>query len=151
MRRTNLVFLSLLFSFVACKSKDKQTPQSESNIDAARNFIRASLDGKFDEARTYMLQDSVNINCMDVAERKYQTTEQSIKDGYRTASISIISIKEPVKDSISMIVYANSFMKDPNTLKVIKANGEWLVDFKYLYLGMTDSLQPAPVTNDTIK
>jgi hypothetical protein len=142
----------LLFSLSSCKEKDKQTSgTSENNIDAARNFIRAALDGKFDEARNFMLPDSLNVNYMDVAERSYQRTDQETKDGYRAASINIIQVKEAVKDSVTLVIFSNSFKKDPDTLKVIRKEGQWLVDLKYLYLHNSDTLQSAEIINDKIK
>ena len=141
-----------LFLISSCKSKDKkQDSKSENNIDAARNFIRAALDGKFTEARNFMLADSVNINYMDVAERSYQRADQTIKDGYRSSSINIVSVKEPIKYSVTFVIYSNSFKNDPDTLKVIKTNGQWLVDFKYLYLHNNDTLHLKEIINDKIK
>jgi hypothetical protein len=152
MKRTNYFFLFLLFTFVACRNKDNQSAgKSENNIDAARNFIRAALDGKFDDARTYMLDDSINTNFMDVAERSYQRTSQANKDGYRSSSINIVSVQEPIKDSVTVVIFSNSFKNDPDTLKVIKSNGQWLVDLKYLYQHDADTLQSKTITNDTIK
>lgn len=143
---------TLLFSINACKEKDKQASgTSENNIDAARNFIRAALDGKFDNARNFMLPDSLNINYMDVAERSYQRTDQATKDGYRAASINIIQVKETVKDSVTLVIFSNSFKKDPDTLKVILKDGQWLVDLKYLYQHDMDTLKPAEIINDKIK
>ncbi len=144
---------SFLFFFIySCKGKDKQVPgKSENNIDAARNFIRAALDGKFNEARTYMLSDSVNVNYMDVAERSYQKAEQLTKDGYRTSSINIISVMEPVKDSVTVIIYSNSFKNDHDTLKVLKIKDQWMVDFKYLYEHNGIILPTKTITNDTVK
>ena len=153
MRRTFLLTGSfLLFLMSSCKSKDKQSDnKSENNIDAARNFIRAALDGKFTEARTYMLADSVNINYMDVAERSYQKADQVLKDGYRTSSIRIFSPVTALNDSTTIIIYSNSFKNDPDTLKVLKTNGEWLVDFKYLYEHDADTSVKKSLTNDTLK
>lgn len=153
MRLTNLitacVFLSLISS---CKGKDKQSStKSENNIDAARNFIRAALDGKFDEARNFMLADSVNTNYMDLAERSFQNINQTIKDGYRAASIKILNVQELVKDSQTVVIYSNSFMNNPDTLKVLKVNGQWLVDFKYLYQHDADTTINKPGVNDTLK
>lgn len=142
----------LFFFIYSCKGKDKQLAgKSENNIDAARNFIRAALDGKFNEARTYMLSDSVNVNYMDVAERSYQKAEQLTKDGYRTSSINIISVMEPVKDSVTVVIYSNSFKNDHDTLKVLKINGQWMVDFKYLYEHDAGILPTKTNTNDTAK
>ena len=147
MKRNYLFFLFLLFSFYACKNKDKEANKSENKVDAARNFIRSALDGKFDEARTYMLPDSINANFMDVAERSYQKAEQATKDGYRSASITILNVNDQVKDSITVVIYSNTFKKDPDTLKVIKTNGQWLVDFKYLYQHDADTLVNKPIIN----
>lgn len=144
--------LFLLFCTGACKNSDNQSPgKSENSIDAARNFIRAALDGKFSEARTYLLPDSINVNYMDVAERNYERAEQPTKDGYRSASINIINVADPIKDSVTVVIYSNSFKNDPDTLKVIKTNGQWLVDLKYLYQHDMDTLSPVQNVNDKIK
>ena len=45
----------LLFS-AACNNGDKESPKSENDIDAARNFIRSALDGKFNEAKQLFIQ-----------------------------------------------------------------------------------------------
>ena len=141
MKRQSIVFLFLLFVAVACKNNDQQSPgKSENSIDAARNFIRAALDGKFSEARTYLLQDSTNVNYMDVAERNYQRADQETKIGYRSSSIKILEVKDTVKDSVTVVIYSNSFKNDPDTLKVVKSNGQWLVDLKYLYQHDLDSI-----------
>ena len=133
MKRTFLLFLFLPFFVIACKTKEEKAAKSENNIDAARNFIRAALDGKFQEARNYMLTDSVNLNYMDVAERSYAKSDQETKNGYRASSINIHEITEPVKDSVTIVIFSNSFKNDHDTLKVLKQNGIWLVDLKYLY------------------
>jgi hypothetical protein len=133
MKRTFLLFLFLPFLVIACKTKEEKAAKSENNIDAARNFIRAALDGKFQEARNYMLTDSVNLNYMDVAERSYAKSDQETKNGYRASSINIHEITEPVKDSVTIVIFSNSFKNDHDTLKVLKQNGLWLVDLKYLY------------------
>lgn len=148
-----LSFLTGFFFLPGCKSKDSGTAtKSENNIDAARNFIRAALDGKFAEARTYMLDDSLNTNYMDVAERSYQRTDQSVKTGYRASSIRIFSPVTEINDSTTIIIYSNSFKNDPDTLKVLRVKGQWLVDLKYLYEHGRDSLQyKQPVANDSLK
>jgi hypothetical protein len=152
MKRTHLFFLFLLFSLWACKNKeDKTSDKSENSIDAARNFIEAALKGDFPKARTYMLSDSVNTNFMDVAERSYQHNDQATKDGYRTAAIRIIDATHKLNDSTNVIIYSNSYKNDPDTLKVVRVNGEWLVDLKYLYLHDVDTTQAKPVFNDSIK
>jgi hypothetical protein len=138
----------LLIFLISCKEGNRSSQTSENNIDAARNFIRAALDGKFNDARAYMLQDSLNLNFMEVVERAYRNMDQETKDGYRTSTIRILSKKE-LDDSTSIVVYANSFKNDPDTLKVLKRGDTWLVDFKYLYLHPLDTLMH-PVQKDSL-
>lgn len=143
------VCLFLVFTLLSCRDKERSTGKSENNIDAARNFIRAALDGKFNEARNYLLADSVNTNYLDVVERAYQNTDQSIKDGYRGSSIRIRSVN-PVNDSVTIIIYSNSFKNDPDTLKVLRVNNRWLVDLKYLYTHHMDTTIKYPVSKDSL-
>ena len=146
MKRNYLIFLFLLCSLYACRSKDKQpTGKSDNSIDAARNFIRSALDGKFDKARTYMLPDSSNTNYMDVAERSFQNTDQGVKNGYRTSTI-IIHEADDINDSTTIVIYSNSYKNDRDTLRVVKANNQWLVDLKYLFEHDADTI-PAKPTN----
>ena len=142
-----IVCMSLL---IACNNKDRRAGKSENDIDAARNFIRAALDGKFEEARTYLLPDSINVNWMDVAERSYRKTDDDTKRGYRSSSINIHQVS-PVNDSVTVVIYSNSFKNDHDTLRILKQNGQWLVDLKYLYEHDMDTLFNKPVGKDSIK
>lgn len=142
--------VALLFC-CGCKNSDTSAKtDAENNIDAARNFIRAALDGKFEQARQYLLPDSANTNWMDVAERSYQRTEQAVKDGYRTASINIHKVTE-VNDSTTVLIYSNSFKNDHDTLKVLRKNGRWLVDLKYLFDHDADTVVTPAAARDTIR
>jgi len=146
MKRYRFIFLFLLFSFIACKSKDQA--QSENDLDAARNFIRWALDGKFNEARAYLLPDSVNVNWMDIAERNYLKADIHTKTGYRSSSINIHEVARP-NDSNTIVIYSNSFMQNHDTLRVIKEKGKWLIDLKYLYQHSVDTIPALPVIKDT--
>lgn len=150
MKRYPFFFLLLLFSFTACKTKDKAVA-SENDIDAARNFIQAALEGNYDKARTFMLNDSVNVNWMDNMERSYMKNDEETKYNYRKASIHVHNISYPVKDSVTIVIYSNSFKNDHDTLKVVKKNGQWLVDFKYLFEHNGDSLVVKPLLKDSLQ
>ena len=151
MKRNYTIFLFLLFLCCACKSNDKEPAgKSENNVDAARNFIRAALDGKFREARSFMLQDSVNTNYMDVVERAYKNDKQSNKDGYRTSTIHFHKV-DSINNSTSVIIFSNSFMNNPDTLRIVKVNAQWLVDLKYLYEHDRDTLNNKMIINDSVK
>jgi hypothetical protein len=150
--KSNILFFSfLLFLSASCGNNDKKSDgQSSNNIDAARNFIRAALDGKFNEAKNFLLKDSVNLNWMDIAERSYKKADQNTKDGYLASSINMHQVN-PVNDSVTIIIYSNSFKNDHDTLKVVKIKGEWLVDLKYLFEHDTDTLLQKQVNIDTLK
>jgi hypothetical protein len=150
MKRYPLIFLFLLFLLPACSNDKKPTGHSENDIDAARNFIRAALDGKFDEARNVMVDDSDNVHYLDNAERIYKGMNQEIINSYRGASINVHQVNT-INDTTTVVIYSNSFKNDHDTLKVVKQNGQWLVDFKYLYEHDLDTLYNKPVNKDSLK
>lgn len=134
----NFYFLCLLF-FAACASPaDKEKEEAaENDLDAARSFIQAALKQQYNKARDFMLQDSVNDQQMDAVSRVQLSSDE--KQGLWDASINIHS-RKLINDSTSIIVYSNSFHKEnTDTLKVVRVDGKWLVDFKYLF-NQNDSL-----------
>jgi hypothetical protein len=137
-------FLFLLF-FAACNSNERDrsdvTATTENDVDAARNFIRSALDGKYDKARELVVPDSANLGWIDLAERNYQSRMNAAdKRGYREASINIQNI-QALNDSITIVNYSNSYKKKNDSLKVVQRQGAWLVDLKYSFPS-TDSKQP---------
>ena len=141
-----IIFLSFLF---ACKDKERQAGKSENDIDAARNFIQSALYGDYTKARSYMLPDSVNEQRMNAIERVNLPPEE--KKGLAGASIRILKVTNVVMDSVTVVIFSNSFKNNPDTLKVVKLNGQWLVDFKYLYDHDMDTLWNKPADKDSIK
>ena len=128
------VFL-LLQILAACNSADKKdTPASENDVDAARNFIRSALDGNYGKARQFMVRDSLNDERIENVERNYQKNMQTDdKRGYREASITLYDSRQ-INDSITIVNYSNSYMNKKDSLKVVRINGQWLVDLKYSFL-----------------
>ena len=129
-----LSFTTLVF-FSSCGGGNEQEKgiSSENDIDAARNFIRAALDGNWKNARRFMLQDSTNTQLLDTYESNYQTNmSKDDKRGYHESSITVYDTR-PVNDSITIINYSNSYKKKRDSLKVIRIRGEWMVDFKYSF------------------
>ena len=108
-------------------------PASENDVDAARNFINAALDGHYDEAREMIVPDSANNAWIDLFKRNYQSRmTMADKAGYRDASINIHSVAQP-NDSTSVVHYSNSYKKQNDSLLVVRRNGSWLVDLKYSF------------------
>lgn len=84
MKKNNLLlFLFLQFCFYACTNNNDQAVQetkSENDIDAARNFIDAALKGKYNEARSYMLEDSANTQYFDAYVRNFSRLDGEEKE-----------------------------------------------------------------------
>ena len=130
----------LFLCLAACNIDDRQsnTVTSDSDIDAARNFIQAALVGDFEKAKRFMVNDSLNNEDLNAIERLNERWPEEEKEKHQEASIRIHQNRK-LNDSTSIIYYSNSYKNIQDSLKVIKANGEWLVDFKYIF-HKTDSL-----------
>ncbi|HYC27885.1 MAG TPA: hypothetical protein VEB42_03700, partial [Chitinophagaceae bacterium] len=105
--------------------------KAEDAQDAGREFIRASLDGNYDKAKFYMLKDEDNLMLLDRWEEMYRKLAQDTVRAFKDADIRPIKI-ESVNDSTTQYTYSNSFTKDTTALKIVRVNGEWLVDLKTL-------------------
>jgi type IV secretory pathway component VirB8 len=143
MRSTLITGFLFLQFFCACSSGegDAGGPHTaESDVDAARSFIRSALDGKYDRARQFIVQDSVNTQYLDLFERNYQLRmDPEDKRGYRESSINIHGIRQ-LNDSVTVVNYSNSFKKQNDSLKVVRMADRWLVDLKYSF-SPTDTVQ----------
>ena len=136
-----LRFLILQLFFLACNSGDQNNSsgKSENDIDAARNFIQSALAGDYKKAKTFLLHDSINQQYIDAFERNYnERMSPEDKKGYRESSINIHLVK-PLNDSMTIVNYSNSYKNKNDSLKVIRSNGQWLVDLKYFYYQQPDS------------
>lgn len=148
--RLSLFPLLLLIVFSACNSEDRKAPISENDVDAARNFIRAALDGRFDLVKTYMLQDSTNLQYIEnVAQPMYERAADSVTRSYKAASINVHNVSKP-NDSTTIVIFSNSYKRNEDTLKVVRIADKWLVDLKYLYQHDSDTIgQKLP--NDSLQ
>jgi hypothetical protein len=137
MKKLSVVALSL-FIFCACNNSDQSTTgEPENDLDAARTFIKDALEGRFDQARQIMLRDSTNDQTMDVIERNYEHMPQSDRIGYRSATIQIYNTRE-LSDSLRVVTYSNSFKNQKDSLKLVRINGQWLVDLKFTFQQPSD-------------
>ena len=134
MKRIALIAVLGMLIFSACNNDESSTaPKSENEVDAARNFLRASLDRKWDLARKYLLQDSANLERISTIEESYQDEDREDRRGYRESSITTYDTRK-INDSASVVQYSNSYVKKKDSLKVVRVNGTWLVDLKYSFL-----------------
>lgn len=126
------IISSLLFVLIACKNNESTEPKSDSDMDAARNFLDAALKGDFKEANKYMLQDSANKDYLFLSERSYQRISPEKKDSMKKASLRFFDTRQ-VNDSTTITIFANSYRNDKDTLRIVRRSGQWLVDLKYLF------------------
>ncbi len=140
MRKIVYFLIALLPVSLACNSDDRQatTTTSDNDIDAARNFIQAALMGDYDKARTFMVNDSLNQGHIGAIERLNERLSQQERDKYKAASIRIHKDRK-LNDSTSVVHYSNSYRNKIDSLKVLRVNGKWLVDFKFMF-SKNDSL-----------
>lgn len=129
----------LLFFAWACKNEDKLEKPAENDIDAARSFIQCALNGDYEKARNFMLQDSMNMEDLQKAIQLNQRLSPDEKKKYREASIRIHE-RRALNDSTSIIHYSNSYRQRKDSLLLVKVEDRWLVDFKYIFPHKTDSL-----------
>lgn len=125
----NILVAVTLITTLGCNNNPPAT-KAEDAQDAGREFIRASLDGDYEKARFYLLKDSINLMLIEQQQKNYQQLNSQEKKEYKDASIRPIEIK-PENDSVTTYRYYNtSNPTDTTTMRIIKNNGEWLVDLK---------------------
>lgn len=121
------LLLIMLVVSGACSSKQEEYRKAEDALDAGREFINSRLQGDFSKAAFYMLPNEKNTATLKQMEREYREKGREGRQQWRTASININEVKE-LNDSTTLIYYHNSFDKLADTLRVVKLNGNWLVD-----------------------
>jgi hypothetical protein len=127
-----IAILLFVIAFIGCRSKEEQTPATA--LDRGRDFIRASLNGDFDNAEKLILKDDQNLQLFDSYKSYYNRLPSEKKQLYKQASYEINKYLD-VDDSTTIINYSNSYMNKPMDIKLIRKNKTWLVDFKYTYSG----------------
>ena len=119
---------------ISCNTGGTGFAKAEDAQDAAREFIRATLEGNEEKAKFYMLQDEDNLWILDNWKKMYDKLPPDSVKGYKESSIRPINI-EKVNDSTTMYTFSNSLTRDTTTVKIVRVNNEWLVDFKTAVIG----------------
>lgn len=130
MKRVLIVFG--VFTIAACNNST--TVNKSDPLESGRGFIEASLKGDYVKAQKYILPDSTNMEYLDGL--KTFNSKMGLEDrrGYSDANI-IIDSSIAKSDSVDIIYYTNSYKNKPSKIKLVKQNNEWLVDFKYTFIG----------------
>jgi len=126
----------LLLCITACNNSDENTEEAakpENGMDAAGKFLRAALDGDYKKARPYMVNDSTNMQLIDLYEWKHKNLTPDEKKGYQNASIRFLNDTRQLNDSTTIIHYSNSYKNIEDSLKIIKISGQWFVDMNFTF------------------
>jgi hypothetical protein len=127
-----ILVLLVVISLAACSGETSYEKATDAQ-DAGREFIRASLDGNLKKASFYLLRDSVNDYVFKKWADQYTKLSPDEKKQYRDAQIRPIRI-ENENDSTVNYTFTNSYkQKDTTVIKVVRVNGEWLVDIKDIH------------------
>ena len=130
-----LKFIFAIIGITALTSCGNQRKVPNSDIDVARAFIKDILENNFKEAETFVLKEETNKQYFDLFRKDYESKSKAELENYRNADIIINEIS-PVNDSVSIVNYSNSFKRDKsNKIKMVRVNGQWLVDLKYTFSG----------------
>ena len=124
MRR--LIWITAIL-LISCSGKDQNYRKADDALDAGREYINACLQGDFSKAAFYTLPNDKNKAVLKELEKNYREKDKEGRQQFRTASININEVKE-LTDSSTLIMFSNSFDKQPHTLYVLKQNNTWLVD-----------------------
>ena len=126
--------LLILFLAACDNSPNEEEIKPENGMDAAGKFIRAALDGDYTKARSFLVKDSTNKQTMDSYEDFYRNNRTpEDKKAYKEASIRFLKETHKVNDSVTIVYYSNSYMNKPDSLKVIRMNGEWFIDLNFTF------------------
>lgn len=130
---TKFCLIALAALMAACYGEE-QFQKAEDAEDAGREFIRASLDGNIRKAQFYLLKDSVNVMLFDKWKTdSYNKLNEEERMSFRQANILPIKI-DKLNDSTVLYTYSNTYKnKDTTTVKIVRINKEWLVDFKDIH------------------
>ncbi|MBZ5856473.1 hypothetical protein [Flavihumibacter profundi] len=130
---TLIPLLAGMIFMVACSGEERYR-KAEDAEDAGREFIRASLDGDIKKAEFYLLKDSVNQMLFNKWKTdSYNKLNPEDRMSFKQANILPIKI-EKVNDSTVNYTYSNTYKNiDTTTIKIIRVNGVWLVDFKDIH------------------
>ncbi len=131
-----LTLICFLIFTVSCTSDSEK--KSAGAMDTGRDFIRATLDGDFKSAETFLLSDPQNTQLFDSYKKFYLRLPAEKKAAYKKASYNINTYSE-VNDSVKIINYSNSYMKEPMNIKVVRSENKWAVDFKYTSADSTEN------------
>ena len=124
--------LCCVFILLSCNTEKNI---SNTDIEVARSFIKDIQENNFKEAEQFVLKEETNNQYFDRFQKFFKAKSKEELEQYKKADIIINEISN-VNDSVSIINYSNSYKKEEkNKVKVVRVNGQWLIDLKYTFSG----------------
>lgn len=121
----------LLFTALTSCNDTRKNPKTD--IDVARAFIKDILENDYKNAKTLVLDEEINNQYFELSKKDFEGKNKEELENYKNADIIINELKN-VNDSVTIVNYSNSYKKDiKNEVKVVRANGQWLVDLKHTF------------------
>lgn len=124
--------MTAVMMLLAGCSEPEGYKKPEDGLDAAREFVRAVLDGDFSKAEMYVLEEEEDRQLFNRYREYMKKQPQTERLGLRSATILINKVESP-NDSVTIVTYSNSFHKKPTELQVVRKNEDWKVDFSYTF------------------
>jgi len=132
MKKIYSLFLLGFITVNGCNTK-RQIPNTD--IEVTRAFIKDILENNFKEATDFVLPEDTNDQYFSLFKKYFESKSKEELEQYKNADIVINEINN-INDSVTVVNYSNSYKKnEKNKVKVIRKNGQWLVDLKYTFPG----------------
>lgn len=129
-----IVFSLLLVGFLFSCSTPEGFKEPEDPLDAGREFLRSVLDGDYEKANLYLLNDPEDQELFKRYQSYMKKSPRNELLQLKSASI-VINKVETLSDSVTLINYSNSYTMKPTDLKIIRQGTSWKVDFSYTFSG----------------
>jgi len=123
-----LRFFTLLCFFTGCTTNETKRPQT--SLETGNIFIRATLDGDIEKARTLILDNEENRKMLEALSAFYEKLPEGKKKNLKTRSYQINKY-EDLNDSTTIINYSCELLPKPMEIKMIRIKGLWYADIKY--------------------
>jgi membrane peptidoglycan carboxypeptidase len=130
----NIYSLCLVcFFFISSCNTKKEIPNTD--IEVTRAFIKDILENNFKGATDFVLPEDTNDQYLSLFKKYFESKSKEELEQYKNADIVINEINN-VNDSVTIVNYSNTYKKnEKNKVKVVRKNGQWLVDLKYTFPG----------------
>ena len=130
MKMKLFIAVVVLVTLSSCNDK-KKNPNTD--IDVARAFIKDILENNYKDAKTFVLNEDANNQYFDLSKKEFEGKSKEELKLYKNADIIINEIKN-LNDTVTIVNFSNTYKKSiKNEVKVVKVNGQWLVDLKHTF------------------